>query len=578
MLRVSEHKQRSFFDAGYLVSDEREFAFARFYAREILPLVTDRDFVGVYSEIGRGAVSPALLLHVSALATIEGLSDRQAAKAVKVRLDWKVALGLRVDYPGFHSTRLVRFRSRLLGRTSKNEQDEATEEEKERARMLLDRIIQKLVDYGLVKRNQSVRLDSTHVLTAAKNINRYQTIFESMKLAVRAVDTEDSSLLGNETLAPLREKYSKPLGAYDLKKERVRKDLEVATKDALRLLKALEGEDHERLKGLKAVRVLRKAVEDNVELRRKGIRRKKGRPKKGADDGSLSGADMASLFEPGGLSEEDVEVVERQSGDRMITPHDESARLGVKKKGKFRWVGSKTHAAETVPEEGAQDSFVGDFNSAPANVPDIEETLPSLERLAERGLEPPRTYVDAGYVSGEPAARSRDDHGIELYGPPPEPHATGRFQPEQFSVDFEAGSATCPAGKICDSFKLRYEEETFSGADARFNKATCSECPLAAKCRGKGKSWREVSFTAYHHDLVKQRQKARTPEFKTEYKKRAPCEGIFADLSGPLGLRRSSVKGPAKVFFEQALGMVAINVKRFFKVLQRRPEVVPMRA
>jgi hypothetical protein len=29
MLRVSEHKQRSFFDAGYLVSDEREFAFAR---------------------------------------------------------------------------------------------------------------------------------------------------------------------------------------------------------------------------------------------------------------------------------------------------------------------------------------------------------------------------------------------------------------------------------------------------------------------------------------------------------------------------------------------------------------------
>ena len=576
MLRVSDHKQRSFFDAGYLVSDERDFAFARFYEREILPLVTDRDFVEFYSDIGREAVSPALLLHVEALRTIEGLSDRKAAKAVRVRLDWKVALGLRVDHPGFHSTRLVRFRARFLETTSENVQDEATDEQKKRARMLLDRILQKLVDYGLIKKDQSVRLDSTHVLSAAKNINRYQTIFESMKLAVRALNAREPSFLKAGELAPLREKYSKPLGAYDLKKDRVRKNLEVATKDALRLLKALEGEGYKRLKALSAVGVLRKAVQDNVELRRKGAKRKRGRPKKDAEDPSLSEADIATLFERGGLSE--VEIVERQSGDRMITPHDESARLGVKKNGKLRWVGSKTHAAETVPERGVQTSFVVDFNSTPANAPDMCETLPSLDRLTKRGFKPPRAYVDAGYVCGETVARSRDDHGTELYGPPAEPRATGRFQPEQFGVDFDAGSVTCPAGKASDSFKLKCEDDTLTGADARFNKATCSGCPLAAKCLGKGKTAREVSFTAYHHDLVQQRQKARTPEFKQEYKKRAPCEGIFADLSGPLGLRRSSVKGPAKVFFEQALGMVAINVKRFFKALQRQPEVVPMRA
>lgn len=577
MLRVSDPKQRSFFDAGYLVSDERDFAFARFYAREILPLVTDRDFVDLYSDIGRGAVSPALLVHVEALATIEGLSDRKAAKAVRVRLDWKVALGLRVDHPGFDSTRLVRFRKRFLGTTSENEQEKPTDEQKKRSRMLLDRILQKLVDYGLIKKDQSVRLDSTHVLSAAKNINRYQTIFESMKLAVRALDAEDSSFLEAGELAPLREKYSKPLGVYNLKKDRVRKNLEVSAKDALRLLKALEGESCQRLKALSAVKVLRKAVQDNVELRRKGAKRKRGRPKKDAEETSLSEADIATLFEPGGLSEEEVEIVERQSGDRMITPHDESGRLGVKKNGKFRWVGSKTHAAETVPEKGAQTSFVVDFNSTPANVTDMKETLASQDRLAKQGFKPPRLYVDSGYVSGETVARSRDDYETELYGPPAEPRATGRFQPEQFGVDFDAGNATCPAGKTSDSFKLKYEDDTFTGADARFNKATCSKCPLAAKCLGKGKNAREVSFTAYHHDLVQQRQKARTPEFKQEYKKRAPCEGIFADLTGPLGLRRSSVKGPVKVFFEQALGMFAINVKRFFKAVQRRPELVPMR-
>ena len=578
MLRIVEHTQRSFFDAGYLVADQRDFEFARFYAREILPLVTDRDFVEFYSDKGRGAVSPALLFHSSVLGTIEDLSDRQTAKAVKTRLDWKVALGLRVDHPGYDSTRLVRFRSRFLERTSANEQEAASDEEKDRVRLLFDRIIDKLCAYGLVKKGQAIRLDSTHIQSAAKNINRYQTVFESMKLVVRALDREDRSVFDGEDLAPLREKYSKPLGAYDLKKDRVRKNLDVAVKDALRLLNALAGRSRRALRELRAVRILEKAVRDNVELRRKGTKRKRGRPKKSAQADSLSEADIASLFEPGGLSMEEVEVVARQTGDRMITPHDESARLGVKKGGKLRWVGSKLHAAETVPEEAGQSSFVVDFNMTPANVPDVVETVPSQERLAQREFEPPRLYVDAGYVSGETVARSRDEYGTELYGPPAEPRATGLFQPEQFNVDFEAACATCPAGKTSDRLTLNHEGDTFVGANARFNKATCSGCPLVAKCLGKGKNARSVSFTAYHQDLIQQRQKARTPEFKLDYKKRSPGEGIFADLAGPLRLRRSSVKGPLKTFFEHTLGLVAVNVKRFFKAQQRQPKVVPMRA
>ena len=578
MLRVTDHKQRSFFDAAYLVTDQREFEFARFYAREILPLVTDRDFIAFYPEAGREAVSPALLFHCSVLAKIEGLSDRKASKAVKTRLDWKVALDLRVDDPGFDSTRLVRFRSRFLERTSANAQGPASDEEEERVRLLFDRVVDKLCDYDLIKRDQAIRLDSTHVQSAAKNINRYQTIFESMKLAVRALDIEDRRVLDAEALALLREKYSKPLGAYDLKKDRVRKNLEVAAKDALRLLSVLAGNSHRGLRELHAVKVLEQAVRDNVELRRRGVKRKPGRPKKDAQTDSLSEADIASLFEPGGLSTEGVAVVERQSGDRMITPHDESARLGVKKGGKLRWVGSKLHAAETVPEKRGEPSFVVDFNMTPANVPDVVETLPSQARLQRRGFSPPRLYVDKGYVSGETVAKSRDEYNTELYGPPAEPRTTGRFQPEQFSVDFDVESATCPAGKVCDSFTRRYEGETFAGADARFNKATCSGCPLAGQCLGKGQAARTVSFTAHHHDLVQQREKARTPEFKKDYKKRAPGEGIFADLAGPLGLRRSSVKGPVKTLFEHSLGLVAVNVKRFFKALQRQPRVVPMRA
>ncbi len=580
MLRIVEHKQRSFFDASYLVPDGRECEFARFYAREILPLVTDRDYEELYSDKGREAVSPALLMHVEVLRRIEGLSDRQAAKAVKVRLDWKVALGLRIDFPGFDATRLVRFRKRFLGGDSDGAGEEERTELKERGRLFFDRLLEKLKLFGFVaKTGQAVRLDSTHVLSAAKNINRYQTIFESLKVAVRELDTADRSILDQPALAPLRDKYSKPMGAYDLKKDRVRKNLEVSVKDAVRLLNALNARTRRSLLGLQSVQLLDKAVRDNVELRRKGTRRKRGRPAKNAVDGALSEGDIASLGQSGGLAEEDVEVVARQTGDRMITPHDPEARLGVKKGGKLRWTGWKLHAAETVPEKRGEPSFIVDGEVTPGNVPDVVETLPTLKRLGEHEIVLSRLYVDAGYVSGRNVALAKSQHGVELYGPPPAPRSSDRLPVEQFKVDFDLGVATCPTGKSCDRITPEHDDEgQLLKATAAFHKATCQGCPLASQCIGKGKSGRTITFTAHHDSLVAQREKARTPEFKRDYKKRSPGEGIFAETAGSLGLRRSAVRGEQKTFFQQLTGLAAINVKRLFKALKRKPEVVPMRA
>ena len=113
------------------------------------------------------------------------------------------------------------------------------------------------------------------------------------------------------------------------------------------------------------------------------------------------------------------------------------------------------------------------------------------------------------------------------------------------------------------------------GAEARFARATCAKCPLAAECLAEGEKARKVTFTRHHAELVEQRRWARTPEFKNEYKQRSPGEGIFADLAGPLQLRRSSVKGTLKVCFEHFLGLVAINIKRLHKALCHEPELAP---
>src|SRR4051812_36955693 len=60
----------------------------------------DEDSVDCYSRNGRPGLSPAQLATVSVLQFLLGLSDRDAAEAVRCRIDFKYALGLELDDPG----------------------------------------------------------------------------------------------------------------------------------------------------------------------------------------------------------------------------------------------------------------------------------------------------------------------------------------------------------------------------------------------------------------------------------------------------------------------------------------------
>jgi len=74
----------------------------------------DEDFQAWYPRGGRPGLSPAQLAAVSVLQFLPGLSGRGAAEAVRCRIDFKYALGLHLDDPGFHHSVLGDFRDRLL--------------------------------------------------------------------------------------------------------------------------------------------------------------------------------------------------------------------------------------------------------------------------------------------------------------------------------------------------------------------------------------------------------------------------------------------------------------------------------
>ena len=81
---------------------------------ELGEIYTDEEFVALFSRKGQAAVSPAMLALVTVLQFAEGLTDRQAAHAVRSRIDWKYALGLELSDPGFDYSVLSEFRGRLI--------------------------------------------------------------------------------------------------------------------------------------------------------------------------------------------------------------------------------------------------------------------------------------------------------------------------------------------------------------------------------------------------------------------------------------------------------------------------------
>ena len=96
---------RTIFPAGNLVM--------RMYD-ELEMLFRDPEFADLYPAVGQPAAAPFRLAFVTLLQFMEGLTDRQAADAVRTRIDWKYLLCLELDDGGFDHTVLSEFRTRLL--------------------------------------------------------------------------------------------------------------------------------------------------------------------------------------------------------------------------------------------------------------------------------------------------------------------------------------------------------------------------------------------------------------------------------------------------------------------------------
>jgi transposase len=137
---------------------------------ELGVLYTDAMFAPLFPARGQPAESPARLALVLIMQFAENLTDRQAADAVRSRIDWKYALGLELTDPGFDFSVLSEFRDRLLAGDASH--------------LLFEAMLTRFREKGLFKGRGKQRTDSTHVLAAIRSLNWLEMVGRTLQHAL----------------------------------------------------------------------------------------------------------------------------------------------------------------------------------------------------------------------------------------------------------------------------------------------------------------------------------------------------------------------------------------------------------
>lgn len=127
----------------------------------------DEPFADAFGVRSVPGLSPGVLSLVTVLQFAEDLTDRQAAAMAVRAIDWKYALGAELTDTGFDASVLSPFRTRLAGHGME--------------RLVFDRLLERCKDEGLVAAGGKQRTDSTHVMSAVRDLNRLELAGERVR-------------------------------------------------------------------------------------------------------------------------------------------------------------------------------------------------------------------------------------------------------------------------------------------------------------------------------------------------------------------------------------------------------------
>ncbi len=507
---------------------------------ELGEVYADEAFTAAFGVRGRPGWSPGRLMLVTVLQYAEHLTDRQAAEAVRTRIDWKYCLGLELADEGFDSSILTEFRNRLV--------------EYHMVEQALDVLLASLVARGLLKPGGKARTDSTHVLAAVRDLNRLELAGESVRAALEALAVAAPDWLAATLDVPdWTARYGVRIDSWRLPGSQSKRDALAAAYgvDGSTLLQAVYAADAPHwLAQIPAVQVLRQVLLQNfvVVVDRRGrevITRRE--------------ADVHGL--PPGRS-------------RLTSPYDTDARRGGKRD--LFWSGYKVHVSEACTDEqdraepGQQPlpNIITNVATTDASVPDAAMTTPIHESLARRGLLPDEHLLDSGYPSADLLVESADRFGIALLTPmladvSAQARAGAGYDAARFEVDFDTHTATCPQGKTSSVWSPA-RQRGVQTIVVKFDTATCRTCPVKAQCTTATRGGRQLTIRPrrVHEALAQARTRQTTKGFARTYRLRAGVEGTIRQAVAVTDTRHARYRGLPKTHLQHVVSAAALNLIR----------------
>src|SRR5215203_1744509 len=487
-------------------------------------LYEDEDFRSLYPARGQPGLTPWRLALVTVFQFLEHLSDRQAADAVRARIDWKYALGLELTDPGFHFSVLTEFRARLVAGGAEH--------------LLLDTRLERFKARGFVKARGKQRTDSTHVLAAVHDLHLLELVAETLRATLDDLAAVVPDWLRVVARPAWFERYGRRVEDYRLPKRREDREtlaLEVGA-DGFVLLDALDAPSAPaEAREVAMVGTLRDVW--RIHYAREG----NGPPRWRA------GTELPPV------------------GERLQSPYDPDMHYSTKRQ--MEWSGYKVHVTETCDEDAAH--LITDVTTCAAMEQDMTSTAGIHERLAAKGLLPSEHFVDSAYVDAALLVGSRRDHGVSLEGPVRgvanrHTGAAQGFAQRDFTIDRERERVTCPQGKTSVTWRTGLDEVGAPRVQAVFGRTDCGACAARHLCTPAKAARRSVYFhpRAEYEALNAARARMHDPAWKERYRVRAGVEGTLSQGVRAFGMRRSRYIGIAKTGLQQACTAAAMNASR----------------
>ncbi|MGB7982836.1 MAG: IS1182 family transposase [Candidatus Nanopelagicales bacterium] len=450
---------------GHLVPEGGMFAFLAAHRQDVFP---DGEFADLFpSGRGRPSVPASVMASILVLQTLHDLSDRETAEAARCDLRWKVATGLALDHAGFDPSTLVYWRKRLA--------------KSERPLRINEAVRQVIQETGILCGRGKRAVDSTILADAVATQDTITQLVSAIRRVGRlvpgAAEVIAAVCTGHDYARP-----GKPRTAWD---EPGAKDALVSglVNDANALVEALREVDQQQWEesAQGALALLALVAGQDVE------------PAEGSDgtDGRWR-------------------IARKVAPERVVSTVDPDARH-TRKSPENRRDGYRAHVV-AEPETGiiTDEALTKAAGSANSDASVAEEFL-AADNVGPG--EARQWYGDSAYGTGDLRGAINDADAEAVIKPKPLPEAIeGGFTVDDFTVDEQAGTVSCPAGNTRPLSRTRV---------ASFG-ALCRGCPLRERCT-KSKTGRKIVLHE-RDDLLRQArrdwtQKSELPE---KYRKFRP--------------------------------------------------------